>query len=510
VLEPSALTVWGGAQCAWVNVGEEYKAGMDDEMMGPVSRLALRVAGGTGDTALLATSQTGGEVAEEQVLRSSRAPILMAIALILAVAALLSTIGGDALWLAALGRVIVARHAIPVGVPFVSAPSAHWPNALVLAELAFNGLERGLGDRGLMLAQLLAVGLAFTVLARDALEDGATADGTAVVLLLVALGALPSLVIVRVQLFSIALFPLLVALLRSEARRPSRRIWFVVPVLALWANLHGAALIGLLVTFAYLLLCRFREDPRTAVAVAIAAAAALFLTPALNDTLNYYHGLLTNVAAQRGVGLWAPLSLGAPFDDLAILVLVALIWRLRLNHPRVWEVAVIVGLAVLSIRASRSAVWLLLFLVGPAARSIRANREWGRLIAPTIVLALATVGLAITRGPASRAADGTLVSRAVLLSRGTPVLASDRLAEEVALDGGRIFLGNPLDAFSHHDQAVYVDWVQGRPTGAAALTPAVGVVLVARGTATDRLMAAMRDFGVAQRNGATVLYVRAR
>jgi hypothetical protein len=281
-------------------------------------------------------------------------------------------------------------------------------------------------------------------------------------------------------------------------------------VLALWANLHGAALIGLLVTFAYLLLCRFRADPRTAVAVAIAAAAALCLTPALNDTLNYYHGLLTNVAAQRGVGLWAPLSLGAPLDDLAILVLVLLLWRVRRSHPRLWEVAVVVGLAVLSIRASRSAVWLLLFLVAPAARSIRANREWGRLIAPTIVVALATVGLAIARGPASRTADGTLVSRAVLLAHGTPVLASDRLAEEVALAGGRISLGNPLDAFSHHDQAVYVDWLQGRPAGAAALTPAVRVVIVGRGTATERLMAAMTDFGVAERNRAATLYVRAR
>jgi hypothetical protein len=430
--------------------------------------------------------------------------------LILAVAALLSTIGGDALWLAALGRVIVAHHSIPVGVPFASAPSAHWPNALVIAELAFNWLEQGLGDRGLMVAQLLVVGLGFAVLARDALEEGATADGTAIALLLIALGALPSLVIARVQLFSLLLFPVLVTLLRSEARRPSRRIWLVVGVLALWANLHGAALIGLLVTFAYLMLCRFRDDPRAAVAVAIAAAAALCLTPALTDTFSYYHGLLTNVAAQRGVGLWAPLSLAAPFDILAIAVGITLVWRVRRSRPRLWEVAVIIGLAVLSVRASRSAVWLLFFLVAPAARSIRASREWGRLLPPTIVVALVTIGLAIARGPASRTADATLVSRTVLLAHGTPVLASDRLAEEVALDGGRISVGNPLDAFSHHDQAVYVDWLQGRSAGAAALTPGVHFALVGRGTATERLMNARQDFAVAGSDRTTVLYMRRR
>ena len=66
---------------------------------------------------------------------------------IVAVAALFSTIGADAQWLAALGRVIVARHSIPSGIPFADASSAHWANVPVLAELVFDGLERGLGPR---------------------------------------------------------------------------------------------------------------------------------------------------------------------------------------------------------------------------------------------------------------------------------------------------------------------------------------------------------------------------
>ncbi len=475
-----------------------------------VHRVVVRLAEGASDPASADMSATGAESSARRGPTSAGAPLFMAIAVILAVAALLMMIGADAQWLAALGRVIVARHGVPAGVPFASAPSAHWPNVLVLAELAFDGLEQGLGDRGLIVAQLLAVGFGFAVLARDALEDGATADGTAVALLLAAVGALTSLAIARAQLFSLALFPVLVALLRSESRRPSRRIWLVVGVLALWANLHGAALIGLLVTFAYLLLGRFRDDPRTAVAVAIASALALCLTPALAETVTYYHGVLTSVAAQRGVGLWAPLSMSAPFDDVAILAVVMLGWRARRAHPRLWEVAVMIGLAVLSVRASRSAVWLLFFLIAPAARSIRPRREWGRLLAPTIVAALATVAFAVVRGPTSSRADRALVSRAVALAHGTPVLAPDILAERVALDGGRILLGNPLDAFSAHDQGVYVDWLQGRLHGVAALTPAVRVVLVSRGTATARLMAAARDFAAVDGDRATILYQRTR
>ena len=434
----------------------------------------------------------------------------MTIAVIVAVSALLATIGADAQWLAALGRVIIARSRIPSGVPFAAASSAHWPNALVLAELAFDGLERGLGDRGLMLAQLLAVGFGLAVLARDAVEDGATVGGTSTALFLAAIGALPSLVIVRSQLFSLALFPLLVALLRSESRRPSRRIWFVVGVLALWGNLHGAVLVGLLVTFIYLLLDRLREDQRTAVAVAIASLLALCLTPALTDTVTYYHGLLTNVAAQRGVELWAPLSLSAPFDDVAILAAIALSWRLRRARPRLWEMAVIIVLAAISVRASRSTVWLLFFLVAPAARTFKSSRDWSRLIPPTIVAALAAIGFAIIRGPTSIGADRTLVERAVLLAHGSPVLAPDLLAERVALDGGRVWLSNPLDAFSAHDQSVYLDWLQGDSLGTAALMPAVRVVLVGRGTATERLMMTARAYVAVGGDRATILYLRAR
>ena len=91
--------------------------------------------------------------------RRSTVYIAATVAVIVAIAALLARVGADAQWLAALGHVIVQRHSIPTGIPFAAAPTSHWPNAIVLAELAFDALERTLGDRGLMLAQLLAVGV---------------------------------------------------------------------------------------------------------------------------------------------------------------------------------------------------------------------------------------------------------------------------------------------------------------------------------------------------------------
>ena len=444
-------------------------------------------------------------------LAGSNALLAMTVLVIVAFAGLVGGVGADARWLSALGRVIVHRQSIPTGVPFAAASSSHWPNVLVLAEVVFWEFEHVAGDRGLMLAQLLAVGIAFAILARDARAGGARTDRTAVAMVVAAVGAVSSLAIARVQLFSLALFPLLVMLLRDDARRPSRRIWLVVPVFAIWSNLHGAVLVGLLITSAYLALARARIDRATAIGVAIASIGALCLTPSFLRTFTYYHGVLTNAAAQRGVGLWQPLSFDAPFDDLAIVAAVFLLLPLRRVRPPVWELVVIGVLAAASVHTSRSAVWLMFFLVGPASRTMSSKRRtharFVRLVVAASVLVLAW---AIVRGPVSNTADRLIATRAVSLARGAPVLAPDNLGERVVLDGGRIWVGNPLDAFSHRDQNTYVGWLQGRPHGREALTHSVAVVLVSRGSATQRLMDGVPEFAAVGGDRKTVIYRRTR
>src|SRR5207244_8189297 len=157
--------------------------------------------------------------------------------------------------------------------------------------------------------------------------------------------------------------------------------WLVVPLLALWSNLHGAVLIGLGLTLAYLVVERFGKDRMTASAVAVAAPLALLLTPMLERTFSYYHGVLTNVAASRGLGLWSPLSLSAPFDVVLVMVAVWLGLRAARVRPRPWELASLLALVIATVQASRSGVWLLMFLVAPAAAGSRSKERWGRLMA---------------------------------------------------------------------------------------------------------------------------------
>lgn len=431
-----------------------------------------------------------------------------AIAAVLALAALLSRVGADAGWLAALGHVITVRDGVPAGVPFAAAASGHWPNPLVLAELIFNGLEGALGDRGLMLAQLLCVAAAMSILARDAARGRGEPIGIAAALLLVAVGALPSLAIARVQMFSLVLFPALAALLRAETRTPSRRIWLAVPLLALWSNLHGAAVLGAGMLILYLVLERGRREPRLAVSIGVAGILALCATPAGVRTVAYYAGVLTNLAAQRGQGLWGPLSLSSPLDVILVLAGLLLAYRAWRAHPHRWEVAMGAVLVLLTIRADRDGVWLLFFLAIPAARRLSPARSL-RMLAPLAGLAaVALLTVAIVRGPVPSGASRSLVRGAIAAAHGSPVLADGMIDEQVALAGGRIWAGNPIDAFPRPVQADYLNWLAGERSGISAVTPAVRVVLVGRGTRTAALMARLPGFAAARSDRTTVMYER--
>jgi hypothetical protein len=444
---------------------------------------------------------------DESVGGWSTARVVVTVVLLTGLLGAVATVGADSRWLAALGRLIVEGGGIPRGIPFASAPTEHWPNTLVLAELVFDGLERALGDRGLVVAQLIAVAGALGLLARDARIGGATSQGIVSSLALAALGALASLAVVRVQMFSLVLFPLMVAVLRAEARAPSRRIWLAPLLLVVWSNLHGAALSGLVLLYVYLALSRFRQDRRTAVAVALAALPALCLTPAGIRTVSYYHGLVTNLAAQRGVGQWAPLG-SSPLDwvlVLAALLLLARVWRVR---PAIWERAMIALLAVLTVKAGRDGVWLLFFLAPVAARRTRVRRDWNGLVPLGAALAIVLLVADVARAPVGGAAP-QLISRAVGLAQGTPILADGIPAEQVALRGGRIWAGNPIDAFSRRVQAAYLDWLDGAAGGRVALAvPRVRVVIAGSGSAAARLTAASGIFRAVSSRGAVTLFLR--
>ena len=429
-----------------------------------------------------------------------------------ATCALLATIGADAEWLAALGRHVADSWSIPDGVPFAAVASDGWHNVPVLGELVFHWLEAAFGSRGLVAAQVVAVAACLAVVSIDMRRANAADAPSALVLFLTAFAAAPAFLVVRSQLFSLVLFPLLVLLLRAEARAPSRRIWLLVPLVALWSNLHGGVLLGIAVAGAYLLFGRARREPLVTIGVLAGMAAALLATPALWQTVDYYRGVMGSVAATSGEGMWRPLSLGAPFDMVFLLVAIPLVWLALRSKPALWEVIAIGGLAAASVRASRNEVWLALFVAVPAARALAGTRTW-RVTVPhaagtvgvVALVLVAVVGL--TRTPEPTGASDRLIAEAAKASRGTPILADGINAEQVALAGHRIVLGNPLDAFPKPEQRLYLDWLAGRAAGDAEADRARAIV-VTRGSPADRRLAARAGFRPLARSMRAVLYVR--
>jgi hypothetical protein len=312
----------------------------------------------------------------------------VAVALATGICAQLLTVGADSRWLAALGRIVVHSGSIPNGVPFAAAPSGHWTSVPVLGELAFHALG---GPKGLAIAQLVATALTLALIAVDMRATGAPDAARALVLCAVLLAAGPALVVARAQLFSLVLFAATLVLLRQEARQPSRRLWLLVPLIALWSNLHGGVLIGLAVAAAYLLFERARMDPARSLAVLAASGAALFATPAVVSTGGYYVGVFQSEAARQGVELWAPLSVHGHFDLLFVIVAVPLVILALSSGPALWELVCLVGLGAATVHIGRNSVWFALFIAAPAARGIGARCRAYPSISPRTLVACACV-----------------------------------------------------------------------------------------------------------------------
>ena len=136
--------------------------------------------------------------------------------------------------------------------------------------------------------------------------------------------------------------------------------------------------------------------------------------------------------------------------------------------------------------------------------------EEGRPVAPPFVVAAALgVVVAVVRGPLVTGASDRLLDRALADARGTPVLAEDQLAEQVALRGGRIWVGNPIDAFRRSDQRTYIAWLEGEAAGDPALAHAPRVILARRGGDAARRLSRDGRFRAAAKDGHAVLYLRA-
>ena len=158
--------------------------------------------------------------------------------------------------------------------------------------------SHALGGYGLVsvVAAAFAVG-AFAIGAAGARALGA-GPRAIVFLFFPVLLAAPWTFTIRAQVYVLPLYTLLIWLLASEARRPSRRVYLVLPLLVVWANLHGSAALAAMLTMLLggieLVRSRGSSGLRSIVLLVLPPLAVLATPYGPLDTARYYHLLLVD------------------------------------------------------------------------------------------------------------------------------------------------------------------------------------------------------------------------
>jgi hypothetical protein len=310
-------------------------------------------------------------------------------------------------WLALVTGRWIARHGIPHHETLTVWGHGAWVDQQWLAQLGLYGLY-------------VVGGVALVLVAHAALTGGAylAAIGAAR-----RLGGSPRAVLftlpacfwllifgtwqARTQSFAYLPFVALLYLLAADSRRPSARVYLVLPLLALWGNLHGSVVLGAALVFV-------RGITRRSAPLVVLPPIALLASPYGVDLVDYYRRTLLNPAFGAMVNEWQAPTIGpttAPFFALVV----GVAWLLG-RHRRVltaFEQLALLATALAGLTAQRNIVWfaltaivlvpaLLTAALGPEADR---PRQVLRLNAALGAAALVVLGVLVTTTLARPASD---------------------------------------------------------------------------------------------------------
>ena len=152
---------------------------------------------------------------------------------------------GDTGWHIRTGQYILAHHAVPTQDVFsFSRAGAPWFAWEWLTDVMYGGLFQISGLKGIVLVSGLIIGLFGTVVLRYTVWKGAN-PLLAVFTTLLAVGASSMHFLARPHVFTLLLVPVYFWVLEADRKENTRWIWALIPVTAVWTNLHGGFVIML-------------------------------------------------------------------------------------------------------------------------------------------------------------------------------------------------------------------------------------------------------------------------
>ncbi|MBN1888005.1 MAG: hypothetical protein JW850_08435 [Thermoflexales bacterium] len=370
----------------------------------------------------------------------------------------------DFWWHVRLGQIILDEGHIPSLDRFSFTRAGQpWVNQAWLMQVALYLLYRAGGLPLLILAHSLCISAGYALLVRSVTRYHGLRTGVLAALLGTALGVLNWLV--RPQTISFLFFGLLVYLVEAHRHGQTRRLWWVVPLFAVWVNCHGGFVFGLAALGLYVVgrLWEFWLSPflngaaperRPALQMAgvgLLACVALALNPqGPLGILQYVLGFVQNSTTTQHNLEFLPLTIrqldGALFFAVSVLLVVALAAAygrtgpggFRLHTDQVLSLLVFGALALL---ARRNAPWYGFVLTPCLAAALHAwwDRPYplyaGKAWLNGLILGLVCL-LVLLALPWWRAALPLPADKRQLLSPGTPVAAAEYLRQH---PGGRLF-----------------------------------------------------------------------
>jgi hypothetical protein len=363
-------------------------------------------------------------------------------------------------WLMLVDGREVADHGIPSHDHMtIWSAGARWVDQQWLGQLAFYRVEQLGGVKLALLLNTLLLVAAFSIALRAARRLGGSPVGVAAVALIVMFMA-PWELQMRTQTLAELFFVATLWLVVRDIQARSRRIWLVVPLLCLWANVHGSVVLGALlvsVRGALELLGKLRS--RKAEDSLLHGAALLVLpwlcvlaSPYGLSLVGYYRTTLLDSRLRNYVLEW---QASTPAVKTAVFYLVALFavaavarWGRRVS---VYERFVLLLTLVFALSALRNIIWfgLTALVVLPRlvdgtfdesqqwrgvrdqVRSLLANRL-GKLVVVVAVLGLTVFTVSRPDGWFQRSwPPSAVVAETSGLAGGRPVriLSDDRYAD---------------------------------------------------------------------------------
>ena len=305
------------------------------------------------------------------------------------------------------GLDMLASRSLPVQDPYSFTSDRPWVNHEWLAELLTATAYTALGPAGLVALKVAVIAVIGAILFAIAREEGADPLARDVFVVLTLFATYTRTQVVRPQLFSVAIFCVVLYLLRRYSRGSSGSLWGVPVCFAAWVNLHGGWIVGLGAVGAWMAADAWQRGSLRHARTLAAAAALTVLATLLNP---YGPGLWSFVAEtvrfeRPDITDWKPLFSLSPAIILVNAILPALaavaLWGRRpLTRVPPRDLAVVALLAFATVRLGRVDAFLqcaiAVLLAGPLLTFLNGMRARlpALLFRPSAAVGAMAVGLA--------------------------------------------------------------------------------------------------------------------